>query len=125
MGRGSESTDGGRDESGELGRDEERLLRRLRGPHGFFSLDEGAPDCCWKSAWWYDSNDDAKGGSFTSSVVEREVAEEKEPIRLRVSRAGPSCCRYAPSMVCVLGRNGVARSGGLVEGPSSEPGKES
>jgi hypothetical protein len=39
--------------------------------------------------------------------------------------AGASCCRKAPSMVCVLGRNEVGRRGGLEEVLSKEAGKES
>jgi hypothetical protein len=39
--------------------------------------------------------------------------------------AGASCCRKAPSMVCVLGRNELGRRGGLEEVLSKEAGKES
>lgn len=49
----------------------------------------------------------------------KEVADEKEPIRLRVSWAGASCWRNAPSIVCVLGRIEAGRRGGLVEVPST------
>jgi hypothetical protein len=41
IGRGRESTDGGRDERGELGRDDGRLVKRLLGPVDFFSLGNG------------------------------------------------------------------------------------
>jgi len=61
-----------------------------------------------------------------SSVTERDAADEKDPILLRASRAGASCCRKAPSMVWVLGLKEEAdRRGGLVEVLSKEPGKES
>jgi hypothetical protein len=127
IGRGRESTDGGRDERGELGRDDDRLVRRLLAPDDFLSLGNGTAEGCCRSACLYESNGDWNDGSFMSSVAESDAADEKDPILLRASRAGASCCRKAPSMVWVLGlKEEVDRRGGLVEGLSKEPpGKES
>ncbi len=109
IGRGSESTDGGSEDRGELGRDDGRLVRRLRAPEDFLSLDNGAESGgCWSDCL-YGSNGDWKDGIFMSSDTGRDAADEKDPIRFRASMAGPSCCRKAPSMVCVLGLKEVDR----------------
>jgi hypothetical protein len=125
IGSGRESTEGGREERGELGRDDGRLVRRLLVLDDFLSLDNDAVRDGCRSGCLYGSREGWKDGSLRSSETGRDAADEKEPILLRASMAGASCCRKAPSMVWVLGLKGFERRGGLDEGPSKEPGKES
>jgi hypothetical protein len=125
IGSGRESTEGGREERGELGRDDGRLVRRLLVLDGFLSLGNDAVREGGRSVCLYGSREDWKDGSLRSSETGRDAADEKEPILLRASMAGASCCRKAPSMVWVLGLKEVVRAGGLDEEPSKEPGKES
>jgi hypothetical protein len=121
IGRGRESTEGGREDRGELGREEDRLVKRLLAPDDFLSFDNGRGKGVCESACLYDSKGDWKDDNFMSSVTEREAADEKEPILLRTSGVGASCCRNAPSMVWVLGLKEFGRTGGLVEALSKEP----
>jgi len=90
IGSGSESTEGGRDESGELGREDGRFDRRLLAPP-FLSLDGPLLPGGMKSMDLYDSTGDCRLAILMSSVTGRDVAEENDPSLFRNSVAGASC----------------------------------
>lgn len=135
IGRGNESTEGGGDINGEVGREDARFTSRLLAAEDFFlSLDDVGVGI-WRSdglslvlaAGEYGiCSVDSDAALRSSLVTASDPAEENEPSRCRLSSAAAGCWRSgAPSMVCVLGRKEACRRGGLEEELSSDPPNES